>query len=99
MLPNTHGVAYTKLHITLYTLLLCTVTMLPFVISSSGYIYLLGALALNGRFLYWVIKLQYSNKSSVVALRTFRFSISYLMSLFIVLLIDHYTLGFLNQFL
>ncbi len=99
MLPNTHGIPHTKLHITLYTILLCAVTMLPFVISSSGYLYLAGALVLNARFLYWVIKLQYGREQSVLALRTFRFSISYLMSLFIVLLIDHYTLGILNHFL
>ena len=89
MLPVTHGVEFTRLHILLYTILLLLVTMLPFVFGLSGEVYLLGALALGGRFLWWVIKL-YRGGDDVVAMATFRYSIIYLMLLFAVMLIDHY---------
>ncbi|MFC3909224.1 heme o synthase [Legionella dresdenensis] len=89
MLPVTHGIAFTKLHVLLYTILLLVVSVLPFVIGMSGWIYLIGALALGVRFLYWAVALYRTNKP-VIAMRTFRFSIVYLMLLFVVLLIDHY---------
>lgn len=89
MLPNTHGIAYTKLNILLYTILLVASTYIPFAINTSGYIYTLGVTALNARFLYWAIKL-YRNDEGKIAIQTFRYSIMYLMYLFIFLLIDHY---------
>ncbi|MBN9230692.1 MAG: heme o synthase [Legionella sp.] len=89
MLPVTHGIAFTKLNIYLYTVLLLVVSILPFVVGMSGWFYLLGALALGGRFLMWAHKL-YRTDKGVVAMQTFRFSIIYLMLLFVFLLIDHY---------
>ena len=53
MLPITHGVAYTKLHIVLYTILLIITSVLPFVIGMSNVFYLVSALALGAGFLYW----------------------------------------------
>ncbi|STX28121.1 polyprenyltransferase (cytochrome oxidase assembly factor) [Legionella beliardensis] len=90
MLPVTHGVRFTKLNILLYTILLLTVSVLPFIIGMSGKLYLIGALLLGGRFLYWAIRLYLQEKPSI-AMGTFRFSIIYLMMLFIFLLFDHYT--------
>ena len=52
MLPVTHGEAYTRLHILLYTILLVLASVLPFVIAMSGPLYLAGALALGAGFLY-----------------------------------------------
>lgn len=89
MLPVTHGIAFTKLNILLYTILLIVVSILPFVIGMSGWLYLAAALLLGGRFLYWAILL-YKTEKPLVAMQTFRFSIVYLMALFIFLLIDHY---------
>jgi protoheme IX farnesyltransferase len=89
MLPVTHGIKYTKFSIYLYTILLLVVTVLPFVIGMSGLFYLLGALILGGRFLFWAHKLYHTEKP-VVAMQTFKFSIIYLMLLFVVLLLDHY---------
>ena len=89
MLPVTHGVAYTKLHILLYTILLVVISLLPFVIGISGGIYLAGALILNIIFLYWAIRLKYGNDPKN-AIKTFRYSIVYLLLLFVVLLVDHY---------
>ena len=89
MLPVTHGIAFTKLQVLLYTILLTIVTVLPFVVGMSGWIYFIGALILNGRFIYWGMRL-YRSEKPTVAMQTFRFSISYLMLLFVVLLADHY---------
>lgn len=89
MLPVTHGIHYTKLNVLLYSILLLVVSVLPFVVHMSGWFYLIGALLLGARFLYWTITL-YRSEQSVVAMRTFRFSIIYLMLLFVFLLIDHY---------
>ncbi|HEY2416735.1 MAG TPA: heme o synthase [Steroidobacteraceae bacterium] len=89
MLPVTHGVEFTRLHVLLYTVILCVVTMLPFMIGMSGLIYLAAALALNGRFLWQAVVLWRGQRDDL-PMRMFRFSISYLMWLFLALLIDHY---------
>lgn len=89
MLPVTHGIAFTKLNILLYTILLVVVSVLPFVVGMSGLIYLIGALVLGAIFLYWAIRLKYSSNPKV-AMKTFSYSIIYLMLLFAALLIDHY---------
>ncbi|MDI9817851.1 MULTISPECIES: heme o synthase [unclassified Legionella] len=90
MLPVTHGITFTKLNILLYTILLLVVSMLPFLVGMSGWLYLIGAGLLGGRFLYWGIMLFRQDKPAI-AMHTFRFSIVYLMMLFVFLLIDHYT--------
>jgi protoheme IX farnesyltransferase len=89
MLPVTHGVEFTRLHVLLYTVILCVVTMLPFMIGMSGLIYLAAALALNARFLWQAIALKLTRRDEL-PMRMFRFSISYLMWLFLALLVDHY---------
>jgi heme o synthase len=89
MLPVTHGAAYTRLQIVLYTVVLVLVTMLPFVIRMSGVLYLVSALALGGVFLAYAIRL-YRNYSDALARATFRYSILYLTALFSALLVDHY---------
>lgn len=91
MLPVTHGIEFTKLNILLYTILLFIVSLLPFVVGMSGIIYLIGAVILNSIFLYWAIKLKY-RPAKLDAMKTFRFSIWYLMILFVALLVDHYCL-------
>jgi protoheme IX farnesyltransferase len=89
MLPVTHGNKYTELHILLYTLMLLAVSLLPFVTGMSGGIYLVGALALGLRFLQYSIRLLRGDDRRV-ALDTFKYSISYLMALFVLLLVDHF---------
>lgn len=91
MLPVTHGEHYTKVHILLYTLVLLAASLLPFVIHMSGLLYLLCALVLSGRFLFWAVVL-YRDARPHAAISTFRFSIYYLLLLFIALLVDHYLL-------
>jgi protoheme IX farnesyltransferase len=89
MLPVTHGAAYTRLQIVLYTVVLVLVTMLPYVIRMSGILYLVAALVLGGVFLAYAIWL-YRDYSDKLARATFRYSIMYLTALFSALLVDHY---------
>jgi protoheme IX farnesyltransferase len=89
MLPVTHGVGFTKLYIMLYTLIMFATTLLPFATRLSGPLYLVGALVLGGGFLYWAAKLLWGNDEDA-PMQTFRYSIVYLMWLFLVMLLDHY---------
>jgi protoheme IX farnesyltransferase len=95
MLPITHGMKFTGLHIFLYTIVLMATTVLPFAVRMSGWIYLISAIVLGGVFLYYAWNL-YRRYTDVLARKTFRFSIMYLSLLFAALLIDHY-LKFLYQ--
>ena len=92
MLPVTHGEAYTRLNILLYTILLVLVTILPYLIGMSGVIYLLTAIVLDVYFLYYAIRMYREPDDVELPMRTFRFSISYLGFLFAALLVDHYLL-------
>jgi protoheme IX farnesyltransferase len=89
MLPVTHGDKFTRLHVLLYTIILYAVSLLPFAVGMSGWIYLVCALTLGGVFLFYAVQicLHYSD---ALARRTFRYSIVYLSTLFLFLLIDHY---------
>lgn len=92
MLPVTHGVAFTKLQIVLYTIILFIVSVLPYVVLMSGEIYLFSALILSTIFLYYSIKLYFSNDDKD-AMRTFQFSIYYIFLIFLALLIDHFLIS------
>jgi heme o synthase len=89
MLPVTHGVAYTRLQVLLYTVLLTVVTLLPYLTRMSGLLYLAAALVLNGFFLYYALVLKITAREGL-PMRVFRFSVTYLMWLFAALLVDHY---------
>ena len=91
MLPVTHGEAFTLLHILLYTIILCAVTLLPFAMRMSGLIYLASVIVLDAIFMKYAIGL-YRNYSDELAKSTFKYSILYLMLLFAALVIDHYFL-------
>jgi heme o synthase len=89
MLPVTHGAQYTRLQIVLYTLALFAVSLMPFAIRMSGWIYLASAVALGVVFIGYSVQL-YRSYSDALARRTFRYSIVYLAALFSALLLDHY---------
>ncbi|WP_150305706.1 heme o synthase [Pseudomonas saliphila] len=89
MLPVTHGERYTKLHILLYTFILLAVSLLPFVIQMSGPLYLAVALILGLRFIDWAWALWRDSRPHA-AIKTFKFSLWYLLWLFVALLVDHY---------
>lgn len=92
MLPVTHGEAYTRLNILLYTILLVLVTILPYLIGMSGIIYLLSALVLDTVFLYYAVQMYRDREDLELPMKTFRYSITYLGFLFAAILIDHYLL-------
>jgi protoheme IX farnesyltransferase len=89
MLPVTHGAQYTRLQIVLYTIALFAVSLLPFAVRMSGWIYLAAAVTLGAVFIGYAVQL-YRRYSDALARRTFRYSIFYLATLFSALLIDHY---------
>jgi protoheme IX farnesyltransferase len=89
MLPVTHGVAYTRVQILIYTLLLVAVTVLPWAAGMSGVFYLGGALVLGAVFLGYAWKLM-DPPDEFYAMRVFNYSIVYLMALFAFLLVDHW---------
>ena len=89
MLPVTHGIPHTRRQILRYTVLLVAFTLIPVVIGMSGSLYLAAALVLNARFLYLAMALQPGVRPDL-PLRTFRYSITYLMALFGAFIADHY---------
>lgn len=89
MLPVTHGVPFTRWHILFYTILLVIVTTLPFLTGMSGLLYLAGVSVLNAGFLWHALRLITKYNESL-PMQTFKYSIIYLMVLFVFLLVDHY---------
>jgi protoheme IX farnesyltransferase len=89
MLPVTHGEAFTRLHLLLYTLILVATTLLPFATGMAGLFYLGCALVLDAVFLVYAAAIYLSYTDSL-AKRTFRYSIFYLAVLFGALMVDHY---------
>jgi protoheme IX farnesyltransferase len=95
MLPVTHGLEFTRTQVLLYTVLLIAVTALPFAIRMSGWPYLVGAMVLGAVFLYYAVALKFFPRPGL-PMRTFGFSILYLMGIFTLLLVDHYLQPFLG---
>ena len=91
MLPVTHGVSFTKTQILLYTVLLFVVSLLPYLVGMSNWLYLIGAITLNLIFFAYAWKLKFHADENT-AMETFKFSIIHLMLLFVILLLDHYLL-------
>ncbi len=89
MLPVTHGTDFTRLQILLYTVLLVIVTTLPYLTGMSGLVYLAGVTVLNAGFMWYALRMMRS-KDILLPMHTFAFSITYLLVLFIFLLVDHY---------
>lgn len=89
MLPVTHGIEFTKYSILGYTILMVLVTILPYLTYMRGLIYLGAALALGVYFLYMVLLLMFTERHNI-AIKTFVYSINYLMLLFIAMVVDHY---------
>jgi protoheme IX farnesyltransferase len=89
MLPTTHGLTYTRNSILIYTVLLLIISTLPYFIGMSGLLYLIGAIILGTIFLAYAIILRISPDIHW-GMKTFRYSIIYLLLLFVVMFIDHY---------
>ena len=91
MLPVTHGERYTKLNILLYTFIMIVTTLLPFIFGMFSWLYLLGAVILGAGFVYWAIVMMIGRDANA-GMSTFKYSIIYLMALFVIMLLDHYLL-------
>ena len=89
MLPVTHGVAFTRLQILLYTLLLLVASVLPYVTRMSGVVYLAGAVIFGGGFVYYALALMFRDDPTL-PMKTFGYSIVYLFGIFACLLVDHH---------
>ena len=89
MLPVTHGCDFARLHIFLYSILLFCITLFPYILGLSSYIYLSGAIIFGIKFVIdsYILK---QTKSSKRAINLFKYSITYLAILFGLLLIDHF---------
>ncbi len=89
MLPVTHGIEFTKTNIILYTILLFFAGLLPYLTHMSGLIYLVSSSILGIIFLIYAIRLKLS-KERKIAMDTFKYSVNYLLLMFVALLVDHY---------
>ncbi len=89
MLPVTHGEAFTRLHLLLYTLLLVAATLLPFASGMAGFFYLGCAVVLDAVFLAYAVMI-WRRYSDALAKRTFAYSIFFLAMIFAALTVDHY---------
>ena len=87
MLPITHGKAYTLAHIWYYSLLTVIATLLPYLTGAFATLYLIGMIPLNGYWLHlaWQVK---NEKRPPMPL--FIYSITYLMLLFALMIVDHF---------
>jgi protoheme IX farnesyltransferase len=92
MLPMTHGIPATKLHIVLYSLLTVAGSLLPFAIGMSGRFYLACVILLDIGLVAYALKLQFSVNNPTIALKTFKYSLVYLTGLFLAILLDHHLL-------
>ena len=90
MLPVTHGEAFTRLNILLYTILLLVISLMPYLTGMSGLIYLVTALGTGGHFLWLSVKTYRRPDDAGLPMRSFNYSITYLAALFGALLLDHY---------
>lgn len=91
MLPVTHGLDFTRTQVLLYTILLFVVSLLPFLLRMSGLLYLVGAVVFSGWFLVYAVRLKFAPRPGL-GMRTFGYSIVYLVAIFTLLLVDHYTM-------
>ena len=98
MLPVTHGSAFTRLQVLLYTVVLFAATLLPFTFRMSGWVYLAAAMVLGAWFVAYAWQL-WREYSDALARRTFRFSIWHLSLLFAALLVDHWLSPWITQWM
>ncbi len=91
MLPVTHGVQFTRIHIVLYSLLLFASTLMPFISGLSGWLYMVGMILLNLR-QFWMVKRLFNDADTKAPMDLFKYSIQYLLWLFVLILVDHYVI-------
>lgn len=89
MMPVVKGIRNTCLQVFIYTLVLFVACLLPFLMGNNGWLYLVVAIVFSAIFTAYAWFL-WRDYSPTLALKTFRFSLLHLSTLFLALLIDHY---------
>ncbi|MPZ86478.1 MAG: protoheme IX farnesyltransferase [Nitriliruptorales bacterium] len=92
MLPVVAGPKETARQILLYTILLVSVTLLFGPVGGMGPLYLMAALVLGGIFICYAVRLL-RHQTERLAMRTFRYSITYLGLLFTAMAADAIIIG------
>ncbi|MEA2166798.1 MAG: heme o synthase [Solirubrobacteraceae bacterium] len=87
MMPVVRGEAETRRQITLYSVLLVCLTLLPVVFGFFGLLYALAAVPLGAVFVGLALRLQ-RLADRKAALRTYLYSLAYLAALFVAMVID-----------
>jgi protoheme IX farnesyltransferase len=87
MLPVTHGVAETTRQIALYSVLMVALTLVFFAVAHMGLVFLAGTLVLGALFLSQAI-LMWRDGTDARAVRLYKFSITYLTGLFLLIVLD-----------
>jgi protoheme IX farnesyltransferase len=87
MLPVVRGVAATARQILLYSIVLVGLTLLFAVVAGMGALYLAGALALGGAFLYQAVAM-WREGTERRAIALYRYSTTYLAALFLLIALD-----------
>lgn len=89
MLPVTHGSAFTRIQIVLYSLLLLACSLFPIMTGMSSVMYFVGVMLLNLRH-FWLLGEIFDKNKPLAPFKLFKYSIHYLLWLFVVILMDHY---------
>jgi protoheme IX farnesyltransferase len=87
MLPVVRGVKSTTSHILVYSVLLMLTTLIPVATGAFGAFYAASAVILGGVFIAMAVRLT-KNSERPVALRTYLYSLAYLATLFVAMVID-----------
>ena len=97
MLPVTHGPKATRTQVLLYSLVLVPVSVLPWALGYTGWIYGAVALSLGAVFIAeaWLVSrsIAVATADMVAEKRLFRFSLLYLFLIFAGLVVDHWILA------
>lgn len=88
MMPNIHGIAYTKNLIVIYSIIMSLVAIAIGFVPPVGWLYLLVAVVLSFVFIAWAIYV-WRNDNPQRGRGLFYYSIFYLFALFLAILIDH----------
>jgi protoheme IX farnesyltransferase len=88
MMPVVRGEARTKYEMLVYTLMLVPLTVMPALFGALGPFYLVAALLLGARLLWYCIRLLRERSVTPVAWQMYRYSLLYLALLFVAMGID-----------
>ncbi|NUO64763.1 MAG: protoheme IX farnesyltransferase [Gemmatimonadaceae bacterium] len=90
MAPLVWGERETKRQMLWYTLVLIPLTLLPVALGTFGRLYFVSALVLDAAFLWSVARVLVATTYTVVAWKTYRFSLLYLALLFLAMALDRH---------